>query len=82
MRAMVCRAWGAPDVLQLENVPPRALRLGEVRCIDNRRPQTLGPRRLGSTSTRPTRHLGRKMGRARDRFNSRLRRVRVRRCIP
>jgi NADPH:quinone reductase-like Zn-dependent oxidoreductase len=28
---MVCRAWGAPDVLQLENVPPRALRLGEVR---------------------------------------------------
>ena len=31
MRAMVCRAWGAPDVLQLENVPPRALRPGEVR---------------------------------------------------
>ena len=31
MRAMVCRAWGAPDVLQLENVPSRALRPGEVR---------------------------------------------------
>ena len=31
MRTMVCRAWGAPDVLQLENVPPRALRPGEVR---------------------------------------------------
>ncbi len=28
---MVCRAWGAPDVLQLENVPSRALRPGEVR---------------------------------------------------
>jgi len=31
MRAMVCRAWGAPNVLQLENVPSRALRPGEVR---------------------------------------------------
>src|SRR5499425_2035794 len=31
MKAMVCRAWGAPDVLRLENVPPRALRPGEVR---------------------------------------------------
>ena len=31
MKATVCRAWGAPDVLRLENVPPRALRLGEVR---------------------------------------------------
>src|SRR5580700_7951045 len=31
MRAMVCRAWGAPDVLQLENVPSRALRPSEVR---------------------------------------------------
>src|SRR6516165_9488442 len=31
MRAMVCRAWGAPDVLRLENIPPRALRPGEVR---------------------------------------------------
>jgi hypothetical protein len=28
---MVCRAWGAPNVLQLENVPSRALRPGEVR---------------------------------------------------
>ena len=32
MKAMVCRAWGAPDALRLENVPPRALRPGEV-CI-------------------------------------------------
>jgi NADPH2:quinone reductase len=31
MRAMVCRAWGAPDLLQLENVRSRALRPGEVR---------------------------------------------------
>src|ERR1700757_2524350 len=31
MRAMVCRAWGAPDVLQLENVPWRVLQPGEVR---------------------------------------------------
>src|SRR6516225_8484525 len=31
MKAMVCRAWGAPDVLRLENIPPRALRPGEVR---------------------------------------------------
>jgi NADPH:quinone reductase len=31
MRAMVCRAWGASDVLQLENVPSRALHPGEVR---------------------------------------------------
>jgi NADPH:quinone reductase-like Zn-dependent oxidoreductase len=31
MRAMVCRAWVAPDVLQLENVPSHALRPGEVR---------------------------------------------------
>ena len=31
MRAMVCRAWGAPNMLQLENVPSRALRPGEVR---------------------------------------------------
>ena len=31
MKATVCRAWGAPDVLRLENVPTRALRLGEVR---------------------------------------------------
>ena len=31
MKAMLCRAWGAPDVLQLEDVPPRALRPGEVR---------------------------------------------------
>ena len=31
MREMVCRAWGAPDVLQLENVSLRAPRPGEVR---------------------------------------------------
>ena len=31
MKAMVCRAWGAPDMLRLENVSPRALRPGEVR---------------------------------------------------
>jgi NADPH:quinone reductase len=31
MKAMLCRAWGAPDVLRLEDVPPRALRSGEVR---------------------------------------------------
>src|ERR1700745_2563858 len=31
MKAMLCRAWGAPEVLQLEDVPPRALRSGEVR---------------------------------------------------
>ena len=31
MKAMLCRAWGAPDMLQLEDVPPRALRSGEVR---------------------------------------------------
>jgi NADPH:quinone reductase len=31
MRAMVCRAWGAPDVLQLEDVSSCALRPGEVR---------------------------------------------------
>lgn len=31
MKAMVCRAWGAPDVLTLENLPPRALRPGQVR---------------------------------------------------
>jgi len=31
MKAMLCRAWGAPDVLRLEDVPPPALRSGEVR---------------------------------------------------
>ena len=31
MKAMLCREWGAPDVLRLEDVPPRALRSGEVR---------------------------------------------------
>ena len=31
MKAMVCRAWGAPDVLRLENAPPRAVRPSEVR---------------------------------------------------
>src|ERR1700749_4230584 len=31
MKAMLCRARGAPEVLQLEDVPPRALRAGEVR---------------------------------------------------
>jgi NADPH2:quinone reductase len=31
MKAMLCRAWGAPDVLRLEDLPPSALRLGEVR---------------------------------------------------
>jgi NADPH2:quinone reductase len=32
MKAMVCRAWGPPDVLRLENVPPRALGSGFSRC--------------------------------------------------
>src|SRR5438477_13043432 len=31
MKAMLCRAWGGPDVLRLEDVPPHALRPGEVR---------------------------------------------------
>src|SRR5215813_1349219 len=31
MKAMLCRAWGGPDVLRLEDVPTRALRPGEVR---------------------------------------------------
>src|SRR5689334_23676598 len=31
MKAMLCRAWGAPDVLRLEDIPPQALRPGEVR---------------------------------------------------
>src|SRR5262249_33762578 len=31
MKAMLCRAWGGPDVLRLEDVPPHALRSGEVR---------------------------------------------------
>src|SRR5215469_4417689 len=31
MKAMVCRAWGAPDVLRQENVSPRAVRPSEVR---------------------------------------------------
>src|SRR5215831_7329094 len=31
MKATVCRAWGAPDVLRLEDVPPRVLQPGEVR---------------------------------------------------
>src|SRR5690242_9652118 len=31
MKAMLCRAWGAPDVLRLEDLPPRELRSGEVR---------------------------------------------------
>ena len=31
MRAMRCRAWGAPGVLRLEDVPSPALRPGEVR---------------------------------------------------
>lgn len=31
MKAMLCREWGAPAVLQIEDVPPRALRPGEVR---------------------------------------------------
>ena len=31
MKAMLCREWGAPDVLRLEDVSPRAPRPGEVR---------------------------------------------------
>jgi NADPH:quinone reductase len=31
MKAMLCHVWGAPDVLRLEDVPPRALRPSEVR---------------------------------------------------
>src|SRR6516162_504556 len=31
MKAMVCRAWGAPDVLRPENVPRRALHPSEIR---------------------------------------------------
>src|SRR6202008_2298616 len=31
MKAMLCREWGAPGVLRLEDVPPRTLRPGEVR---------------------------------------------------
>jgi hypothetical protein len=61
--AEVCRAWGAPDVLQLESVPPRALRPGEVRIRADSRTSggtDLVARRCGTDSggIRRRRHIG------------------------